>query len=267
MKKEREKLFLWNRKLKCITVFFMFAVVFTIAGCSNKADKQTSIDDTLITPEANNNLTATPLPTPVVMTPAPGITLSPTPEVTVTPTPTTIPIGDLSEEEAQKLVLSKLDTKNYSAGLSDDHLNIDGETYYVYVISDSGGTLEPAIIVNKKNGALYTYDIDGNVTAFVKFPLDNVEIVDQNEDMITETEALELLKKMKKEKLGLVNNLSHYNVVADSWTTVVAGEECYCFNVFEGRAENQLVGMYYVSVSGDNIYRFEEENSDFIKIN
>lgn len=267
MKKEREKLFLWNRKLKCAMVLFTFVLVLTITGCSNKKDKQTAVDDTLITPEASNNVTTTPLPTPVAMTPAPGITLSPTPEVTVTPTPTKTPLGDLSEEEAQKLVLAKLDTSKYSVGLSDDHLNIDGESYYVYVVSDSNGPMEPAIIVNKKSGTLYSYDVDGNVTAFTKFPLDNVESVDQNEDTITEAEALELLKKVKKDKLGLVNTLSHYNVVADSWTTVVAGEECYCFNVFEGRAENQLVGMYYVSVSGENIYRFEEESSDFTKIN
>ena len=266
MKKEREKLFLWNRKLKSIMVLCTFAVVLTITGCSNKKDKPTSVDDTLITPVPNNNVTTTPLPTPVAMTPAPGITLTPTPEVTVTPTPTNAPLDELSEEEAQKLVLAKLDTSKYSVGLSDDHLNIDGETYYVYVVSDSNGTMEPAIIVNKKSGTLYCYDVDGNVTAFTKFPLDNVESVDQNEDTITEAEALELLKKMKKEKLGLVNNLSHYNVVADSWTTVIAGDESYCFNVFEGLAENQLVGRYYVSTSGENIYR-EEESFDFVKIN
>lgn len=267
MKKEREKLFLWNRKLKCIMVLFTFVVVLTITGCSDKKNKQTSVDDTLITPEANNNITTTPLPTPVAMTPAPGITLTPTPEITVTPTPTKTPLGDLSEKEAKKLVLAKLDTSKYSIDLSDDHLSIDGESYYVYVVSDLNGILDPAIIVNKKNGTLYSYDVNENVIPFTKFPLDNVENINQNEDTITQAEALEHLKKVKKEKLGLVNNLSHYNVVADSWTTVVAGQDCYCFNVFEGRAENQLVGMYYVSVSGENIYRFEEESSDFIKIN
>ena len=264
MNKERER---WNRKLRGTVVFLAIALVLSITGCSNKKEKPTAVDDTLITPGANNNLTPTPLPTPVAMTPAPGVTLTPTPEGTIVPTPTDIPANELSEKEAEKLVLTQLDTKKYTIGLSDDHLNIEGQSYYVYVVSDVDGILEPAIIVNKKNGTLYCYDVDGNVSDFVKFPLDNVEKVDQNGEEITEAQALSILKKLTKEKLSLVNNLSHYTVVADSWTTVVSGEDCYCFNVFEGRAQDQLVGIYYVSTSGENVYRFEDESTEFIKIN
>jgi hypothetical protein len=61
--------------------------------------------------------------------------------------------------------------------------------------------------------------------------------------------------------------LSQYIIIADEWTTVIGDDACYCFNVFKGSGEGQLVGRYYVSTTGVGIYMQDEEIGEFELIN
>ena len=251
-----------NRRMVTI-IFAGFATMILVTGCSSK-DKSTMIDEAGVTPVLTAEAQLTPTPTPLAMTPAPGVTMIPTPDVT--PQPTAMPLL-LTQQEAEQVLIEKIDTSKYAYELIDEELNIDGKLYYRYLMFEDEKVLEPSILVDRETGILYCYDSDGNISAFTKFPLDNVEIIESGEHEITQESALNLLKKVTAQKLGLVNNLSHYIVIADEWTTVVDGDICYCFNVFEGGAEDQLVGMYYVSTSGKDIYKFDDNIGEFVKIN
>lgn len=235
------------------------SMMILIAGCS-KEKTQDVDEDIIISPMITPSGDPTPSPTPILMTPAPGVTLTPTPELE----PTVTPIVLLTKTEAEAKLKANVDTTTYFYELAEDNLNIDGITYFKYVLYDKGVELHPYIIIDRTNGALSLYDTDGNITAFTKFPVDKVEKVDSQEEEITVDDALVMLKRVTKEKLGLPKNLSNYTIIADEWTTVVNGEACYCFNVFEGSEEGQLVAMYYVSTSGTAIYTFDEENGEFV---
>lgn len=241
----------------------MSVLLLMAAGC-NKKDTTTIIDDAIITPISTPSEKPTIIPTPIAITPAPGVTITPTPAPTIEPTPT--PTILLTLKQAEGKLKEKIDTSKYTYVLSDDNLNIEGKVYYIYVIFENGVELQPAVIVNAEDGTLSLYDSDGNVTAFTKFPVDKTESLDSDDLEITQASALEILKKITKEKLGLPNNLSRYTIVADEWTTIVDGDVCYCFNVYEGNEEGQLAGRYYVSTTGKSIYR-QDEFGDFIKIN
>jgi hypothetical protein len=233
------------------------------AGCKKK-DTPTIIDDTIITPIITPSEQPTAIPTPIAITPAPGVTITPTVTPTIEPTPT--PAVLLTQKQAEEKLKEKIDTSKYTYVLSDDNLNIEGKVYYIYVVYENDVELQPAVIVNAEDGTLSLYDSDGNVTAFTKFPVDKTESLDSNDNEITQASALELLKKVTKEKLGLSNNLSHYTIVADEWTTIIDGDVNYCFNVYEGNEEGQLAGRFYVSTTGKAIYK-QDEYGDFIKIN
>ena len=257
------------KKTKGFRLLLMTSVVIvgiTISGCSNKGNTP-DIEDTYVTPVGDQNALLTPTPTPVAMTPAPGVTITPAAEATLTPNEPTPIQTILPEAEAKMLVLAQLDVSKYNVELSDDHLAIDGEYYYVYVVLEGTEFLEPAIIVNQRNGSLYSYDSDGNVTPFYKFPVDKVEPIDDNSDSITEQDALDLLKGLSAEKLGLAKSLEKYVIVADSWTTIVKGKSSYCFNVFSDKSQSQLVALFYVSADGEEIYRFDDVNGEYIKVN
>ncbi len=230
-----------------------------IVGCSK--DKTQNVDENaIISPIISPSGDPTPSPTPILMTPAPGVTLTPTPEQEPTPTPIIL----LTKAEAEAKLKAKVDTTTYFYELVEDDLNIDGVTYFQYVLFDNGVEIQPYIIIDRTTGALSLYDSDGNITSFTKFPVDKVEKIDSKEAEITVEDALSMLKRVTKEKLGLPKNLSRYSIIADEWTTVVNGEACYCFNIFEGGEEGQLVAMYYVSTLGTAIYTFDEENGEFV---
>lgn len=235
------------------------SMMILIVGC-NKEKTQDVDEDIIISPIITPSGDPTPSPTPILMTPAPGVTLTPTPMQE----PTATPVVLLTKSEAEAKLKANVDTTIYFYELAEDNLNIDGITYFKYVLYDNGVELQPYIIIDRTNGALSLYDIDGNITAFTKFPVDKVEKVDSQEAELTVENALAMLKRVTKEKLGLPNSLSHYTIIADEWTTVVKGEACYCFNVFEGSEEGQLVAMYYVSTLGTAIYTFDEENGEFV---
>lgn len=242
----------------------MASMVIMAAGCSKK-ESETIQDDSFVTPLLTPIGEPTSIPTPIPMTPAPGVTITPTAEPTKEPTPT--PIVLITADEAEKKLKENIDTSIYTYELTNADLAIDGNDYFLYTIFEQGKAMEPNIAVERITGTLYVYDSDGNVTTFSRFPVDKTEAVDSGESEITVETALELLKKVTKEKLGLINNLSQYKIIADEWTTVVSGDVCYCFNVFESSEDGPLVGMYYVSTMGTAIYSFDEENGEFYSIN
>lgn len=247
-----------------LTLSTMLLVIMMAAGCKKK-ETPTIVDDTIVTPIITSILEPTLLPTPIAMTPAPGVTITPTVTATLEPTPT--PVVLLTQKEAEEKLKEKIDIKKYTYLLSDDNLNIEGKMYFTYVISEGGVELEPSIIIDAQDGTLSLYDSDGNVTEFSKFPVDKTESISSETSEITQEAALTLLKKVKKEKLGLANKLSSYTIVTDEWTTIINGDVCYCFNVYESSEESQLVGRFYVSTNGIAIYKFDDENGEFLKIN
>lgn len=241
----------------------MSVLLLMATGCKKK-ESTTTIDDTIISPIITPSTQPTAVPTPIAITPAPGVTITPIVTSTVEPTPT--PAVFITQKQAEEKLKEKIDTTKYSYVLSDDNLNVDGKVYYIYVIYENDVELQPAVIVNAEDGSLSLYDSDGNVTVFTKFPVDKTESLESNEHEITQASALEALKKVTKEKLGLANNLSRYTIVADEWTTIIDGDVCYCFNVYEGNEEGQLAGRFYVSTTGKTFYK-QDEFGDFIKIN
>lgn len=249
---------------KVIVTGTMISLLLMAAGCKKK-ETPTIVDETIITPIVTSALEPTLAPTPIAMTPAPGVTITPTITPTFSPTPT--PAVLLTLEEAEAKLKEKIDSTKYTYVLSDDNLNIEGKVYYIYVIFEGDLELQPAILVDAKDGTLFYYDVDGNVTEFTRFPVDKTESISSGEHEISIQSALVLLQKMKKEKLGLANNLSKYTIVADEWTTIINGDECYCFNVFEGSEAGQLADRFYVSTSGTAIYKIDDVYGEFIKIN
>lgn len=220
----------------------------------------------------------TDLVTPSVTTePTIGVTVTPTPEVTVKPavSPTPEVTGEatvteapkVTEAEALKLVTDAIADNQYTVVLKKEPLSIEGKEYYAYVISKDGVEINPEIIVLKENGTLYYYDNAGVISAFTKFPLDKVETATPEGEEISKDAAIERVAKLSKKVLGLSKDLKDYIVEVDEWPTTVNGENTYCLNVFD-KMDNgqQLVGIYYVSLDGKDVYNLNDETQEFILI-
>lgn len=211
--------------------------------------------------------------------PAPDITVTPTPgtsnpdNVTTTPIPTVTQVPEvtvapvLSKEEALRLVTDAVANSQYKITQKDAPLSVDGKEYYAFVITKDGVEIEPEIVVLKENATLYYYDKAGVISAFTKFPLDNVEIATPEGEEIGKDEAIAIASKLSKQKLGLEKNLKDYIVEVDEWPTTVQGENTYCLNVFDKTdSGQQLVGVFYVSFDGKHIYKLNEETQEFVLI-
>lgn len=206
---------------------------------------------------------ADPTPTPLVMTPAPGITQSPI--ITVTPTP--VPVVKLSAQDALEKVKEAIDSSIYTIVMEDQTMNIEDGVYYRFDILEGDVKVEPSILVNVSNGTLYCYDVDCNLSLFEKFPLDKVESIESGSKEITKEEAFVLLQKLSQAELGLPKALSEYLTITDDWTTIVeGGDNCYCFNIHEKDKNEQLVAVFYVSLSGNAIYKLNDELGQMVKI-
>lgn len=206
-------------------------------------------------------------------------TTTPTPAVTnpVEPTPTLVPnltgepvvteIPAVTKEEALKLVTDAIANTDYKITLKNSTLSIEGKEYYSFIISKDGVEIDPEIIVLVENGILYYYDKAGVISSFSKFPLDNVEIATPEGEEIGKDAAIERVSKLSKSKLGLNKNLKDYIIEVDEWTTTVQGENTYCLNVFDKtNTGQQLVGVFYVSLDGKNIYKLNDETQEFVLI-
>ncbi len=254
----RLKTWLQRGIIMLITAFSLIMVT----GCAKK-EAPLGNEELLVSPVISPSGEPTPAPTPIAMTPAPGVTITPTPEPTKEPTKA--PVVYLTQEEGEMKLKEKVDTSMYSYKLLDQVFELDGNSYFVFEMFQGENVVEPYILVDRVSGELSLYDKDGNLIPFTKFPIDASEKLEEDEYEVSMESALSILKKIPKEKLGLLNNLSHYTIIADEWTTIVNTDVCYCFNVYEGSEEGQLVASYYVSTLGTAVYTFDEENGEFIR--
>lgn len=205
--------------------------------------------------------TATPQPTA-----APTATAAPTPTPTAASTVTPVPM--MTAEEAVEQVKKVVDTAKYRMELLNDHLDIDGTAYFQFCILENGVTLEPFLLVNKKDGTIHCYSTSGEVSDFVKFPLDPVSRPDAGESRnLSVEEAYGVLCGYSKERLGLAKPVAEYDAEYDSELTLVKGVNCYRINLTEvsgGKVRNR--GEFYVSVDGTACYTIDNDLNDFVLI-
>lgn len=251
----------WIKRGAITVTAFM---IIMVTGCAKKESTKGN-EELFVSPVITQSGNPTVAPTPIPMTPAPGVTLTPTPEPTKEPTPT--PIVYLTSAEGEAKLKEKIDTSVYTYQLTNQAFELDGKSYFFFEIYEDKNAMEPYILVDRVSGELSLYDKDGNLIPFTKFPIDASEALKPGENEVSVELAFETLNNLPKENLGLLKDLSHYTVVADEWTTVVKTDVCYCFNVYEGDEDGQLVAIYYVSTSGTAVYTFDEENGEFIRCN
>lgn len=187
---------------------------------------------------------------------------TPTPEV---PTPTEEPV--LSREEAENIVRKIIQLETYSVELLDDHLMIDGAEYYSFCINDgNGAAMEPLLIVEKKEGKLWCYDLSGVVATIEKFPLDKTETGNEGEKTFTVEEAKQLLASYSAERLGLAKDTASYEMTVDDWTTNANGVECYGINFFENvNGKQRFRGTFYVALDGSAVYGKDDVTGEFME--
>lgn len=187
---------------------------------------------------------------------------SPTPEA---PTPTEEPV--LAQEEAERIVRSIIQLDAYSVELLDDHLMIDGTEYYSFCINDGNGVgMEPLLIVDKKEGKLWCYDLSGVVATIEKFPLDKTETGNQGNQVLTAEDAKQILLGYSGERLGLAKDTASYEMTVDDWTTNANGTECYGINFFENvNGKQRFRGTFYVALDGSAVYGKDDVTGEFVK--
>lgn len=189
------------------------------------------------------------------------------PKATATPLPTPTPVPLLSQVEAERIVADIVQLDNYTMELLDDHLMIDGEEYYSFCINNEKGVgLEPLLIVEKKEGAIFCYDLSGVVAPVAKFPLDKTETGGESTEQLSAEAAKEILKGYSKERLGLAKEMSAYEMTADDWTTMAEGVVCYGINLFETtEGKQRFRGTFYVAQDGSAVYSKDEMTGEFIR--
>lgn len=216
-------------------------------------------------PDVQLDASATPVPTTAEAEPTSAVTPIPT----KAPTPTEETVKKLTAAEALTVLREEIDEKIYTISMLNDHLMLgDGKEYYMFCISDATGDLEPLLLVEKETGDIKCYTLEGVLSEFSGFPLDKVETPEPSSSEISKERALELLKSLSKEKLGLAKELSEYDEITyDDWTTLVNGSTCYSLNVFElSNGKMRLRGTYYVSLDGKELYKLDGETNEFIPL-
>ena len=240
-------------------------------GIPTSTPTPTVVPTLTMTPIVQPEASATPIPT-TETEPTKVVTQAPTPTQipTTVPTPTKEPAKQITAAEALTVLRKEIDETTYTISMLNDHLMLgDGKEYYMFCISDATGDLEPLLLVEKETGVIKCYTLEGVLSDFSGFPLDKVETPESSSSEISRERALELLKKVSKEKLGLAKELSEYDEVTyDDWTTMVNGNACYSLNVFElSNGKMRLRGTYYVSLDGSKLYKLDGETNEFIPIN
>lgn len=181
-----------------------------------------------------------------------------------TPKPTEPPV--LSVEEAENIVRNRIGNPEYTVELLDDHLMIDGEEYYSFCVNDKNGeTMEPLLIVEKKEGQLFCYDFSGVVSQFSKFPLDKTETGSSGTDVISEEQAEKVLLGYSGKALGLAMEVSEYEMEVDKWKTIVDGKECYGINLYATVGGVQSRCTYYVAPDGSAVYSINDVTGEVTK--
>lgn len=265
--------------IKILLIAGVIAIIALLTGFykQDKEKETGGIPSSTPTPTAAPTLTMTPVVQPEASaTPIPTTEAEPTKAVTATqtptkaPTPTEEPIKQITAAEALTVLRKEIDETTYTISMLNDHLMLgDGKEYYMFCISDATGDLEPLLLVEKETGAIKCYTLEGVLSDFSGFPLDKVEKPEPSSSEISKERALELLKAVSKEKLGLAKELAEYDEVTyDEWTTMVNGSACYSLNVFElSNGKMRLRGTYYVSLDGSKLYKLDGETNEFIPLN
>ena len=272
--------------IKILLVVGVIAIIALLIGFY-KQDKEKEIGEipsSTPTPTVAPTLTMAPVVQPdenVSATPVPNTQIEPTKAVTATqmptqtpttaPTPTEEPVKQITAAEALTVLRKEIDETTYTISMLNDHLMLgDGKEYYMFCISDATGDVEPLLLVEKETGVIQCYTLEGVLSDFSGFPLDKVETPEEpSSSEISKEKALELLKKVSKEKLGLAKELAEYDEITyDDWTTMVNGNTCYSLNVFElSNGKMRLRGTYYVSLDGSKLYKLDGETNEFIPLN
>lgn len=247
------KKIIWNLNIVVICVLLM-------SGCSLFGGKDKVTPTPIPTVAATSAPTATSVPTatstvtptvtPTILTPTVGPTKTPTPE-------------PMTGAEATNILDDYIDATIYTISTPELIYADDGK-YYWFRISDADKVYSPDILVEAYTGVLYYYDTYSTISEFISFPPDNVEVIETTGDIISQDQAISLLRELSTEELGLPSKLSAYMLTVDTWSTLSPdGNECYTINVFKG--QDVLVGVYYVTYDGTSIYKNVEGDFELIK--
>lgn len=258
-----------------LTIVIVLIAVVLVAVLLSKYTKEKEGTETL-KPTGSVSVTGTKAPddptkgpaeTTPTQTPAPpqAVTKAPTPAPTAAPT--SAPDSILSLEQAKKQVEKIVELEKYSIELLDDHLMIDGAEYYTFCINDeNGASLEPLLIVEKREGTVLCYDMSGVVSMVEKFPLDKTETGTGGAKSLTPEEAKAVLAGYTKTALGLTKEPSDYEMTVDDWTTMADGRICYGINLFETTdGKQRFRGTFYVATDGSAVYSKDDVTGEFIK--
>lgn len=214
--------------------------------------------------KTENDMSAGPSVTPQLM-PTKTLTATPVPTATCTPTPTPTPVI-YDEGMAILNVMTSIDTGTYLIEAVKE-FTYEEETYFRFTMSFEGSEMQPEILVKIKGGDMFYLESGNKISEFRGFPLDNVENLVTEGDTITDNDAVTLLKNIPADKLGLLKSIDEYEVVTDSWTTMMYGSECYGVNVYDSSKGTQvLVGAYYISIDGSRLFKLEIDEYIEVKL-
>ena len=212
--------------------------------------------------KTKNEIPVTPTVTPQI-THTKAATQTPVPTSTCTPTPTPV-IYD--EGMAILNIMTSVDTSTYLIE-SVKKFTYEDEDYFRFTMSFEGSEMQPEILVKVKGGELFYLESGNKISEFRGFPLDNVENLVTEGDKITDRDAVTLLKDIPADKLGLPKSIDEYEIITDSWTTMMYGAECYGVNVYDNSKGTQvLVGAYYISIDGSRLFKLEIDTYIEVKL-
>lgn len=214
--------------------------------------------------KTENEIQGTPTVTPQT-TPTKAATATPIPTATCTPTPTPTPVI-YDEGMAILNVMTSIDTSTYLIeGVK--KYTYEEEEYFRFTMSFEGSEMQPEILVKVKGGEMFYLESGNRISEFRGFPLDNVENLVTEGEKITGNDAVTLLKNIPADKLGLKKSIDEYEIVTDSWTTMMYGAECYGVNVYDKSNGTQaLAGAYYISVDGSRLFKLEIDTYIEVKL-
>lgn len=230
---------------------------------TKKPEKETKATETPVpTKAAENEPENTPTEAP---TPAP--TATPAPTSTPTPTPVPEPEPEVTLDQAKR-VLEENFGNEYKFSLSDDHLYLNGSTYYCYFVNYNGKDQDYAVLINRESGKLYYYDGNEVTTQKIENSTgDGSEVgdgtgSDANEEGMTAQKAVSSLAGLSAGQLNLPASLEECTVSLDQWTTMIDGNNCYCLNVFY---QDSLAGILYFTEEAEHVY-YADDFGDFVKV-
>ncbi len=204
--------------------------------------------------------------------PAANITATPVPTETPLPTSTPTPTPALSAQEAENVVLEKVDTTVYNVQLVNANLLVGNGSYYQFGAIKEQEFVYPFFVVNKADGTLYYYNsTEDTVFDFTKFPLEAEATptpvpTSAPAGKITAKEAYQVLCAYSKESLHTAKEVSAYDAEYGNELTLINGVDCYRINLSEfsnGKKRNR--GEFYISVDGLKCYYIDSDTNEFVE--